>query len=495
MADITRDDIFDKDLAQPLRELNEEFAKTLEMLKKTTLEADKTNSSLKSSGSDEAAASTRKLAEEQKKLIAAQKEQQKAADALQKQRQKALEQIAKQENAMRELVDASKMEAKTYDDMQQRLTALNKLRKQADLTTEQGRQAYAEMSQQVLQLNNDLKKMDSEVGMNQRKVGAYQEAIEGAAMSLGEMKRELRSLRNTSFSGMNPEQIAQVRARMAELTDQIGDFQAQIKTASADRIPALVAGFQGIISMAQLVTGTLSIFGIENEKLEKTMIQLIGVSQALSQLQEMSERRTLQNALAVAKDTYAKVANTIATKGMTLATEGASVASRGLGKALKSVPFIAIAAAIVAVVAGVVAFVAKMKEANIETKKHKLAMEEYKSVQDKIANATGDNVVKLKLLTETVKDNTLSEETRKKALKEIYDLTNGQVAVYGLSEASLKSLDIQTQKYIETLKLQAKAQARTEVAIEQYKKYYELKSKEVTSTKELKDKQQELLLL
>ena len=38
---------------------------------------------------------------------------------------------------------------------------------------------------------------------------------------------------------------------MAELTDGIGDFQAQINTASQDRIPALMDGLQGLVAVAQ----------------------------------------------------------------------------------------------------------------------------------------------------------------------------------------------------------------------------------------------------
>ena len=87
------------------------------------------------------------------------------------------------------------------------------------------------------------------------------------------MKKELRELRNMSFAGLSPEEIKQVRDRMAELTDAIGDFQAQIKTASADRIPALMDGLRGLIAVAQGVTGTLAMFGIETEKLDKAMVQ------------------------------------------------------------------------------------------------------------------------------------------------------------------------------------------------------------------------------
>lgn len=422
------------------------------------------------------------------------KEQESAQRSLDKQRQQALAQIAKQEQKQRDLIAAANMEVKTDKDLEVKLNAMINLRKNIDKTTADGVAQYDAMTLAIKELDKAVKENDASSGRYYRNVGNYAGAIETANMSLGEMKRTLKELRNMPLVGKTEAEIQQINAAMAKLTDEIGDYGAKLKS-SGDKVSLMIEATQGFIAVSQMASGALAAFGYDTEKLEKAMVQLIGVSQALATIHQLNEKQVLQNTIATIKDTYAKVANAVAAKGQMMATNGATAATRALGSAMNKVPFVAIAAAILAVVAGIVSIAMKMKEANIETKKHKLAMEEYKSVQDKIANATGDNVVKLKLLTETVRDNTLSENTRKKALKEIYDLTNGQVAVYGLSEASLKSLDIQTQKYIETLKLQAKAQALTEVAIEQYKKYYELKSKEVTSTKELKDKQQELLLL
>jgi hypothetical protein len=422
------------------------------------------------------------------------KEQESAQRSLDKQRQQALAQIAKQEQKQRDLIAAANMEVKTDKDLEVKLAAMINLRKNIDKTTADGVAQYDAMTLAIKELDKAVKENDASSGRYYRNVGNYAGAIETANMSLGEMKRTLKELRNMPLVGKTEAEIQQINATMAKLTDEIDDYGAKLKS-SGDKVSLMIEATQGFIAVSQMASGALAAFGYNTEKLEKAMVQLIGVSQALATIHQLNEKQVLQNTIATIKDTYAKVANAVAAKGQMMATNGATAATRALGSAMNKVPFVAIAAAILAVVAGIVSIAMKMKEANIETKKHKLAMEEYKSVQDKIANATGENVVKLKLLTETVRDNTLSENTRKKALKEIYDLTNGQVAVYGLSEASLKSLDIQTQKYIETLKLQAKAQALTEVAIEQYKKYYELKSKEVTSTKDLKDKQQELLLL
>ena len=68
-------------------------------------------------------------------------------------------------------------------------------------------------------------------------------------------------------------------SKWQDLQKVLETFKEQNEAASESGIPAFVAGLQGIVAAAQLVTGTLAMFGIENEKLEKSMVQLIGVAQ------------------------------------------------------------------------------------------------------------------------------------------------------------------------------------------------------------------------
>ncbi len=180
--------------------------------------------------------------------------------------------------------------------------------------------------------------------------GSFNELKAVALMSLGEMKQELRSLRKESFTGMADSEIAAVRTRMAELTDAIGDFQGQIRSASADAIPAMVAGFQGIISGVQLVTGAMQLFGVENEKLQKSIIALMSVSQAMSQIQNAVEMGHFKNARAALVNTAAKIKLTIA--------------STGLGKAMMALPLGWVIAGIAAITAGVVLLVKAFQRKN-----------------------------------------------------------------------------------------------------------------------------------
>jgi len=192
-----------------------------------------------------------------------------------------------------------------------------------------------------------LQKEAQEVGTKTRKSFAdVTKEVSNTAQSLGEMRRELRNLRNVSFIGLDPEHIKYIRSRMAELTDGIGDFQAQVRTASADRIPALINGLQGIVAITQGVTASLGLFGVENEKLEKSMVQLIGASQALTTVYDLYEKQTLKVTASHIKEIAAKTGSTIATSIQTAVVSGATVAQKALNIAMLACPYVLIGTAI-----------------------------------------------------------------------------------------------------------------------------------------------------
>ena len=139
------------------------------------------------------------------------------------------------------------------------------------------------------------------MGSHQRNVGNYAEAIETANMSLGEMKRTLRELRNIPLAGKTPEEIAQVEKQIAMLTDEMGDYQARMRS-SGDSVQVMIEGLQGVVAVAQGVTGALSAMGFDTEKLDKAMVQLIGVSQALATIHELNEKQTLKTVSALIKE-------------------------------------------------------------------------------------------------------------------------------------------------------------------------------------------------
>jgi uncharacterized phage infection (PIP) family protein YhgE len=118
-------------------------------------------------------------------LNKSQKELQSSQRKLERQRQRALQQIAKQENAERELINASKMQVKSLDDLKTRTNALNKLRNRLDTSTKQGRKEFKRLTKEINTNTNALKRNDAQIGRFQRNVGNYTSALKGFGSSLG----------------------------------------------------------------------------------------------------------------------------------------------------------------------------------------------------------------------------------------------------------------------------------------------------------------------
>lgn len=169
----------------------------------------------------------------------------------------------------------------------------------------------------------------------------FEELKQTTVQSLGAMRKELRSLRNADFGAMSPQEVQKVKKRMAELTDGIDDFQREIRTASADAIPAMTAGLQGIVGAAVGVTGMMSLFGVENKKLQQSMMALMAVSQSLTQFYLMQEQGTLKVMKATIANTAAKIK--------------ARIATTALGKAMMALPIGWIVAGLAAIAAAAVA--------------------------------------------------------------------------------------------------------------------------------------------
>ena len=175
----------------------------------------------------------------------------------------------------------------------------------------------------------------------------------------------------------------------------------------------------------------------------------------------MSERRTLQNALAVAKDTYAKVANTIATKGMTLATEGATIATRALGTAMKSIPFIAIAAAAAAVISAIVMLAIKMNEATTEEKLMRDAIE-------KSSEEIGKQRGELDKYLIIAKDTKRSYEERQKAIEEINRISPEYLGNINLENINTRAATNSINEYNAAIGRKAHKMALENILVEKY---------------------------
>jgi hypothetical protein len=113
------------------------------------------------------------------KQTAAQREAQKAALQLERQRQKGLAAMAKEEQKHREMITAATGEARSLDQLQKKVTALIALRRQLDLSTDGGRRAEPQYTEQIRRSQDTLKRYDAAIGNHQRNVGNYRSALAG----------------------------------------------------------------------------------------------------------------------------------------------------------------------------------------------------------------------------------------------------------------------------------------------------------------------------
>ena len=193
-------------------------------------------------------------------------------------------------------------------------------------------------------------------------------------MSLGEMRKYMRELRNISLVGMSPKQIAEVNGKIAELTDAMGDYRAMLG-ATGDKTQMVIESFQSFVAIAQGVTGTLSLFGIENQKLEKSMMALINLSMAMQTFHQMNEKGILKAYIATVKDVAAKYMSITATKAQIITQKAATASTiagatgfKIMGLAMKAVPIVALVAGLAAIGVGIHAMIKNMRSANEESK-------------------------------------------------------------------------------------------------------------------------------
>ena len=250
--------------------------------------------------------------------------------------------------------------------------------------------------------------------------GSMQKFRDISVMSLGEMKKYMRELRGISLVGMTPEQINNVNTQMALLKDKMADYSKMLST-TGDKTQMLIGAMQGFVGIAQGVTGTLSLMGIENKNLEKSMMALINLSQMMSTFHQLEESGILAKMGATIKDTAAKYLNITATraqaisqKAATASTQAGAVGFKVLGAAMKSVPIIALVAGLAAVGGAIYEMVRAAKDS---TSQYNIM----KKVSKELSTTYAQEAAQLKLAGKAVMDAKFGTQERVNAVKQLND--------------------------------------------------------------------------
>lgn len=266
--------------------------------------------------------------------------------------------------------------------------------------------------------NKQVKKSEQVISNLSRQLNQFKDITN---MSLGEMRKYMRELRNISLVGMSPKQIAEVNGKIAELTDAMGDYRAMLG-ATGDKTAMVIESFQGLVGIAQGVTGTLSLFGVENKKLERSMMALINLSMAMQTFHQMNEKGVLKGTAALIKDTIATWANNNAKKA------GTGIA-KGFFKVIAANPMLALAAGVAAAAVGIWKLVEAMKVSKDTTQ------ELYESQSD-VFNSTFEIVGSLSRLQTAINNSTTGTLENANAIKEYNDIARAQkLVIIGVNDS------------------------------------------------------------
>ena len=357
---------------------------------------------------------------------------------------------------------------------------LNAMGAEEKKTTERGKY----LIENLRLISDEMKANEKAIGDNRRNVGNYTEAIEEVSLSLGDMKKQLRELKNTSFAGKTEEEIQGIQQQIGKLTNDMGDMQAQVKAMDKGEMLNNFAGsLQGVVSGVQLLSASLSAMGVESEwvkKLEASTMQLISASQALQSIRDLNEKGTFKAFASQVKETGAKVQSTVATWAQTNAeaaktvmTGKASMATKAyagvqlfLNKVMAANPVLLLVAGFAALAAGAYFLVKALTKVTQAEKDRQTTAALNKKIAEDVQSSTGELVTKLEFYRSIVNDTSKSEKERTNALKAIEKETNGVIKATDLNTTSLAKLNAEMDSYLKKAVAKAEIDARIKALAE-----------------------------
>lgn len=214
----------------------------------------------------------------------------------------------------------------------------------------------------------------------------------------------------------------------------------------------LIGAATGVVAFFTAAQGAAALFGQENEDLQKSLVKLTGAIALLNGMQqiqlELSKKGTIANkALTFVQTQYATATNASATATMRLVA-----ASKLLGIGL--------------IIGGLTYLVSNWKDIAKWIGITSERTERFNAI-NKTANDTyGEQIAKLKILSETVKKGGLSFDEKNKAVKDFNESLGDSLGSAKDYEELEKRLIDNSDNYIKYLQLKAKAEAAYRLQVE-----------------------------
>lgn len=204
-------------------------------------------------------------------------------------------------------------------------------------------------------LTEELKDNEEATAKFSRNVGNYPKVVDLASASLGDMRKELMELKKTSFGGKTSAEIMEIKQRMGDLADTMGDLKSEMKVLGGPGIGAIVSGLKGVTAGVEGVVASLNLMGVENEvvkDLSDKMTSLIGVTQALSEWEDLINSGKAKAIALKIKDIALTIWDTTVRWAQVAATSAVTGAQWLLNVAMSMNPIGLVVIAVVALIAG-----------------------------------------------------------------------------------------------------------------------------------------------
>ncbi len=239
-------------------------------------------------------------------------------------------------------------------------------------------------------------------------ISSYEKVSTGATSMRSGIRATREELAKMLLSGeANTAQLYKMAKAGGELSDAMGDASQAISVMASDTFPldSMLQGVQSITAGFQVAEGAMALFGVENEDLQKSLVRLNALMAITSGLQQLQNNLQKTSALSLGF-------NVVMQKAYTLAVGESTGAMKLFRLALIST---GIGAFVVLLGVAVTAFMKWSESSRQASKNLKLLADVSKEANKNIE----DERAELTKLVAIAKNENLSKEQRKNAIKQI----------------------------------------------------------------------------
>lgn len=191
------------------------------------------------------------------------------------------------------------------------------------------------------QHNNALRDATKEVSKYKREITSangsldqIRKRFETITNSTQPVRRQLRELQmlmtNMNLNGLaNTDVFTEIAQRAGELRDAMADSQQAVNAYANDtfKLQAATQMFQGIAGAISIGTSAMGLFGVENEKVNKTLLKVQSAMALVNGLQQIANILNKDSALMLRIKQIRLAANAATTGELAVATTGATAAT------------------------------------------------------------------------------------------------------------------------------------------------------------------------